>query len=101
MAAGRPVVATDAGGNRHLVDHGRSGWIVPVRDARAMSLAIEEAWRNPESTRQRGALARETARARFHVQAVVSRTLDVYQQVLAAAPRARHEKSLDREFANV
>jgi glycosyltransferase involved in cell wall biosynthesis len=101
MAAGRAVIATDTGGNRHLVDHGRTGWIVPVRDARAMSLAIEQAWQDPQGTRARGARGRETALARFHVEAVVSRTLEVYHQVVAASSQARNEKSLDREFANV
>jgi glycosyltransferase involved in cell wall biosynthesis len=101
MAAGRAVIATDAGGNRHLLEEGRSGWIVPVRNPRAMSLAIEDVWQHPEKAARAGALARETARVRFHVEAIVSRTLDVYQQVLSDWARARHEKSLDREFANV
>lgn len=101
MAAGRAVIATDAGGNRHLLEAGKSGWIVPVRDAAAMSAAIDDAWRHPEKMQRAAAGARETARARFHVESIVSRTLEVYEQVLAAAPRARHEKSLDREFANV
>jgi glycosyltransferase involved in cell wall biosynthesis len=101
MAAGRAVIATDAGGNRHLLETGRSGWIVPVRDAAALSQAIEEAWSNPEQLKRAAALARETARARFHVEAIVSRTLEVYEQVCTAWHPARHEKPLDREFANV
>ncbi len=40
MAAGTPVVATDAGGNRELVDDGRTGFIVPHGDADALAAAV-------------------------------------------------------------
>jgi glycosyltransferase involved in cell wall biosynthesis len=101
MAAARPVIATDAGGNRHLLEQGKSGWIVPVRDPVALSRAIEEVWGNPERASRAGSLARETALSRFHVEAIVSRTLEVYERVRSDWTLARHEKSLDREFANV
>jgi glycosyltransferase involved in cell wall biosynthesis len=41
MAAGLPVITTPNAGASDLVEHGRNGLIVPVRDARALSDAMQ------------------------------------------------------------
>lgn len=43
MASGVPVVATDVGGVKDVLDHGRRGEIVPPRDATALANAMERA----------------------------------------------------------
>ena len=40
MALARPLVATDIGGNRELVQDGENGYLVPCRDPQAMAGAI-------------------------------------------------------------
>jgi len=40
MGLGRPVVATDIGGNRELVSHGETGLLVPPRDPGALAAAV-------------------------------------------------------------
>ena len=40
MGLGRPVVATDIGGNRELVHHGETGLLVPPRDPAALAAAV-------------------------------------------------------------
>lgn len=40
MAAGRPVVATDVGDNRHVIVNGETGMVVPARDVDAMTAAL-------------------------------------------------------------
>jgi glycosyltransferase involved in cell wall biosynthesis len=99
MAAGRPVVATSAGGNRHLVQDGATGWIVPPRSGRALAQAMAEAFADPAGARALGEKGRQTARARFGVGAIVDRTLEVYEDILAEE-RPLGEKSLDRALAN-
>jgi len=42
MAASRPVVATDVGGNTELVEHGATGLIVPARSPRELATALGE-----------------------------------------------------------
>ncbi len=40
MALGTAVISTDCGGMKELITHGVEGWIVPVRDAKAMANQI-------------------------------------------------------------
>jgi glycosyltransferase involved in cell wall biosynthesis len=47
MQAGAPVVVSNAGGNTEVVTHGKTGWVVPKRDERALATAIIEALHNP------------------------------------------------------
>ena len=41
MAAGKAVVVTDVGDNRHLIENGRNGIIVPQKDPQKMAQEIE------------------------------------------------------------
>ncbi len=43
LAAGTPVICTDACGIAPLLRHGQHGWIVPVRDHAALTAALREA----------------------------------------------------------
>ena len=84
MLAGIPVVATDVGSVREAVEHGRTGWVVPSEDPRALAEAIGELVADPERARQMGARAREVAEQRFTVDATVTAYLELYRRVLAA-----------------
>ena len=48
LAAGLPVVATDVGGVRSILDGGSAGLLVPPADARAVAGAITELTRDAE-----------------------------------------------------
>ncbi|MEM1439257.1 MAG: TIGR03088 family PEP-CTERM/XrtA system glycosyltransferase [Pseudomonadota bacterium] len=65
MASGLPVVATDVGGNRELVEPGVTGELVPCGDDEALGDAIS-AYLNDTSLRARhGAAARDSVLKRF------------------------------------
>lgn len=63
MACGTPVITTDAGGVRELIETGRSGLIVPARSPEAVALAIELLLARPELARTMANNALETAQA--------------------------------------
>jgi glycosyltransferase involved in cell wall biosynthesis len=84
MAAGRPVVATDAGGTREAV--GDAGLIVPVGDADALEAALRRLIDDPDERVRVGAQARRRARDLFSVDVMVDRYVDLYG-------RLAHERS--------
>lgn len=86
MAAGLPVVATDVGGTRHLVEDGRSGRLVPPADPASLAGALAEYLHAPDSAIRAGRAGREIAERRFRARAVVDRTVEVYEELLAGIP---------------
>ena len=58
MAAGRPIVASDAGGTRFLVDD-NSGFVVPIGDAQALADRVKWFIDQPEAIQTMGSHARE------------------------------------------
>jgi L-malate glycosyltransferase len=81
MAAGKPVVATAAGGIPEVVVDGGTGFLVPPRDHEAMAAAIVRLLKD-EALRQRmGAAGRTRACTMFSAERMVQETLRVYQRV--------------------
>lgn len=75
---GKPIVTTDVPGCREVVDPGRSGYLVPVRDAEALARALETLLRDPELRREMGKRGREKAEREFSLPSVVRETLALY-----------------------
>ena len=80
---GLPVVATDVRGCREIVDHGRNGLLVPVRDPNELAAAISRIGGDPALRTTMGTASRAIARERFDERAVVCRVLDTYRQIAA------------------
>lgn len=84
MAAGVPVVATDAGGVSELVDNDRTGLITPAGDVEGLAAALTSVLTGIETARAMGAAGREVARARLSLERMVERTVGLYEETLAA-----------------
>ncbi|MEU8571176.1 glycosyltransferase family 1 protein [Streptomyces pathocidini] len=82
MASGVPVVAPAAGGPLDLVDHGRTGLLVPPCDADAVRDAVRSLTAEPELRARYGGAGRATVEGRTW-EAVGDRLLDHYREVLA------------------
>ena len=80
MACGRPVVATDVGGNREIVEHGTTGLVVPPRDPAMLAAAVLELLEDPPRARRMGETARERARSRFSRDRMVEATIAIYEK---------------------
>ncbi|GAA3308220.1 hypothetical protein GCM10020295_69630 [Streptomyces cinereospinus] len=83
MASGVPVVAPAAGGPRDLVDHGRTGFLVPPRDADAVREAVAALAADPAMRTAFGTTARATVEGRTWA-AVGDQLLAHYEAVLDA-----------------
>ncbi len=68
MAAGLPVVASDIPGNRALVTHEQEGLLVPPRDIKALSAAINRVFDSPALGVQLGAAGRKRVAEHFSLE---------------------------------
>jgi glycosyltransferase involved in cell wall biosynthesis len=82
MAAGRPVIATAAGGVLDIIEDQVNGLLVPPKNAERMSEAIQWLLQNQAQARAMGQRAQQCARDRFSVEQHVQAVQRVYQKVL-------------------
>jgi glycosyltransferase involved in cell wall biosynthesis len=87
MVVGRPVVASDVGGLRDVVQHDVTGLRVPPRDPGALAMAIDGLLDDPERRAKMGCAGRQRAR-QFEASAVTPRILEVFEDALRDRVRA-------------
>ena len=84
LAAGLPVVATDAGGTRTVVDDGETGYSRPIGDVERSRAALRELRDDPELRAELGAAgARSDARALLDRSAWSTTSTRLYAEILA------------------
>ncbi len=83
MAAGRPVVATAAGGVLDIVEDRVTGLLVPPKSPSTMADAIRHLLQNRERGQQMGQRAQRQAKSRFSAQQHVTTMQQIYERVLA------------------
>ena len=83
MAAGKPVVATAAGGVLDIIEDGVSGILVPCKDSKAIAQAINGLLSNPDSAKLMGLAARRRVAEKFALQDHVTAVQKVYDSVLS------------------
>ncbi|HXH06219.1 MAG TPA: glycosyltransferase [Vicinamibacterales bacterium] len=83
MACGRPVVATAVGGVPDVVSHGRTGLLVPPRDAGAVANAIAAILDSADLAARLGTEARRDVLARFSADRLVADIEQLYDSLLA------------------
>ena len=89
QAMGRPVIASDHGGSRETVLPDVTGWLTRPGDADALAEALEKGLSLDSSARNKLAeIAIEHVRKNFSKAQMCDKTLDVYNEVLAARGRA-------------
>lgn len=87
MASGLPVVATKAGGMADLIEQGRTGWLVGLRDFEGLAGQVAHILRTPGELQRMGRHARERAVERFGLTETVAATAQLLER-LAAGGRA-------------
>lgn len=86
IGAGLPVVVTDVGGNREIVEKTGAGRLVPAGDARALSLAVENLLDN-ESERMEFGRRGRAAIGQFGLGHAVEQHLALYSEAINRSPR--------------
>jgi glycosyltransferase involved in cell wall biosynthesis len=82
-STGLPMVATDVGGNREVVQEGQTGYLVPPRDAESLSAAMLRLMALPEEQRHcMGEAARVFVRQRYSLESVLLQWETIYAEQL-------------------
>ena len=97
MAAGLPVVASAVGGLLDLIEDGRTGLLVPARNADALSAAIERLLAQPTLAAALGASARRHVRERYSF----DRMIASFEALYLAELHARAPLAADRPAVTV
>lgn len=79
MAAGKPVIATKAGGTPELINDGETGFLVPTENPQALSSAIEKLVNLPDKGRMMGAKGREVVMNRFSIENIAAQTGGLFE----------------------
>ncbi len=80
-ATGLPLIASDIPGCRLVIEPGVNGFLVPPRDAGALSAAIRQLLADHELRRRMGKASRAVALERFDLDRIVSQYEELYQQL--------------------
>lgn len=81
-ACGRAVITTDVPGCRDAIEDGKTGLLVPQKDAESLAKAIRRLIDDPALCSFMGSNGRVLAETEFDVMQVVSKHLQVYSAVL-------------------
>jgi glycosyltransferase involved in cell wall biosynthesis len=81
MAAGKPVVTTDAGGCGALITDGETGFVAPVGDVAGLARGLLRLVDDPDLYARMSVEAARQAGERFKASSVVDKTLYVYHML--------------------
>lgn len=97
LAVGLPVIATDVGGNRELIEPSTTGYLVPAGDAGALAARIEFLMANPAQADRVARLGNRMVSERFGLSRMVAEYEELYGVLLAN--RRAGEGRTDRPLA--
>ncbi len=87
LAAGRPVVATDVGGVRHVVQDGETGWLCPPGDAPALAALLQRVLANRHVAAGLAEEGRRRVAEHFGRARMVADHLALYRELVAPKQR--------------
>ena len=82
MTAGKPVVATNVGGNREVIRHGENGFLVPPGDDKALAETVITLLQDQDTAEAVGQRARDWATSEFSIEKMVNEYQTLYEETL-------------------
>ncbi len=87
-----PAVATNAGGTGDIIDHGKSGWLVPTGDVEGLVEGLVHVRAHPDEARAWGREARNRAEELFSQDALIENMTSLYARLLRKNGHALSER---------
>jgi len=82
MAMGKPVIATDVGGNKDVIVDGENGFLVPPGNPSSISSNLKGLIEREDLRKEMGSINRETVKRRFSWKDSVSKVESVYKNLI-------------------
>ena len=82
MALSKPVIATDSGGSKELIQHGETGFLVKAFDPKEISERIIFLLNHQEECKRIGLQAKERVKKNFSISSMAASFYQQYQMVL-------------------
>lgn len=83
MSCGRPAVATRVGEVEHIIDEGRTGFVIAKDDPAALAGAMRRCMDMGDGLLEMGRLAREAAVEKFGIKRHIALVMDEYDKITA------------------
>jgi glycosyltransferase involved in cell wall biosynthesis len=80
MASGRPVVATRTIGAKEIVEHGRTGLLIPIGDATSLAEALLKMLGNPELLNKMSYEARRIVEKKYDWRIIAEKYYEIYEK---------------------
>ena len=87
MALEKPVIATDAGGNREIVRDGENGFLIPSGDENALALRIRETIDRPDIGSAFGRAGRALLEQNFGIEKMVQKHVELFRRLASGNGR--------------
>lgn len=81
MATGKPVIATDVGGNSEAIIDGKTGIIIPPDDSESLAKAILKLYSNPAMRINMGIQGRKRIEEEFTIEKMISKMEGIYMEL--------------------
>jgi len=82
MAAGKPIIVTDVGGNKEAIESDMSGVLVPAGDSKTLGEAILQLLTNSEKSQSLAIGARKRFESEFRLKNMLTKTEAVYSDLI-------------------
>ena len=81
MSLCKPVIVTDNGGAKELIDKSNCGFVVPAKSSEAIAEKILYCFNNRHLLKAMGEMARERINSKFHINNSVTQTIELYNDI--------------------
>ena len=85
MRAGLPVIATNVGGNKEIIDDGKTGYLIEIGDHRALADRILLLLQDPQMAQAMGASGRTKVEEIFSLEVMVRKHEELYRTLVAGS----------------
>lgn len=89
LAAGKPVILSDAANAAEVIADGRTGWVTPSNDPAHLAAALRQVIEAPDEALAAMREPCQAEAARYTAEALVQRYMALYDALLTAAPTQR------------